>query len=441
MLRVTLAVCLTLLAACAPARVGGAEGGARRHDVVRVSPVSGGRLRLSFDPVARHPDREVLRREEARAVLAAFSAQLLERRGPAHVVTASGRSGRGLLDDAWEQRLRGEFLSRFGPLHLPLAGSLEESRLFLALKRSAGYMGPGIREAALELFNSPAFLASVTLSVLVYFAAWMAPEPLFSKAFAATLTVALALSVGVVELRNLARACLRLHQEAEAARTDEELEAAAQHFGMAIGGTALRVLVLVASAGLAKAMPAVPPGGMGLLVGPPRYTVVGGLVMDGSATATVVADGSLVVSGAMAGTLACGENLLCSTATLSTRYGPPHTRQNPPHNEAIERELAAREAAGHSGLRKNKAQVDAKGDPVSDPTPTGGVHFRRPDVSSIRPDGVRHNTNYVSSQKELQRELTAFESMRRADPEAIHELYQLDGTLVRRYVPPGVDFP
>jgi hypothetical protein len=31
--------------------------------------------------------------------------------------------------------------------------------------------------------------------------------------------------------------------------------------------------------------------------------------------------------------------------------------------------------------------------------------------------------------------------MKRADPDAILELYLLDGTLVRRYVPPGVGFP
>ncbi len=59
----------------------------------------------------------------------------------------------------------------------------------------------------------------------------------------------------------------------------------------------------------------------------------------------------------------------------------------------------------------------------------------------MRPDGVRHNTNYVSNPRDLKRELEAFESMKRADPDAILELYLLDGTLVRRYVPPGVGFP
>jgi hypothetical protein len=126
---------------------------------------------------------------------------------------------------------------------------------------------------------------------------------------------------------------------------------------------------------------------------------------------------------------------------VSTRYGGPHTRRNPPHNEAIENELTRREAAGHTDLRKNQAQVNAQGRHVQDPAPVGGVRYRKPDASSLRPDGVRHNTNYVSNPRHLQRELDAFASMVRADQKAIQELHLLDGTLVRRYVPPGVAFP
>ncbi|MFE8600136.1 hypothetical protein [Archangium violaceum] len=70
-----------------------------------------------------------------------------------------------------------------------------------------------------------------------------------------------------------------------------------------------------------------------------------------------------------------------------------------------------------------------------------GTNFRKPDVSSIRPDGVRHNINYVSNARDMRRELEAFDSMVRADARAIHELYLLDGTLVRRHVPSGVLYP
>jgi hypothetical protein len=155
--------------------------------------------------------------------------------------------------------------------------------------------------------------------------------------------------------------------------------------------------------------------------------------------------------GASAASL-CGELAHCAVignaargqgggASLSTRYGGPHTRKNPSHNETIEAELARRETAGHADLRKNQPQVDARSQPMHDPRPAAGIRFRKPDASSVRPDGVRHNTNYVSNARDMKRELDAFESMVRADPDAIHELYLLDGTLMRRYVPPGVGFP
>jgi len=76
------------------------------------------------------------------------------------------------------------------------------------------------------------------------------------------------------------------------------------------------------------------------------------------------------------------------------------------------------------------------------PLPTFHPDMSRLGVEEVRPlDGVRHNTNYVSNPKDLRRELDAFHSMVQADLKAIHELYLLDGSLVRRYVPPGVSFP
>ncbi|WP_143195746.1 hypothetical protein [Archangium sp. Cb G35] len=355
----------------------------------------------------------------------------------------------------WELRLRGEFLSQYGPALLPLPESLESSRLSAALNLSTRYMDDGIREAAQELFSAPAFLASVSLSVLVYFAAWLAPEPFFSKAFAATLTVRLSLLVGLVELSRVAMACLSLHREAEASTTPQELEAAAERFGKSIGGTGLRVLVVVASLGLPQVLPKVPMGRLETLLSPLRHAPAGGPALESIATVQVVADGTLIVTGVAAGTSAaslCGELATCammngggnvpgSGPKLSTRYGKPHTRQNPPHNEAIEEELARREAAGHTDLRKNKPQLNATRQRAYDEKPLKGVNFRKPDASSVRPDGVRHNTNYVSNPRDLKRELDAFEAMVRADRKAIHELFLLDGTLIRRFVPRGVSFP
>ena len=176
-------------------------------------------------------------------------------------------------------------------------------------------MGEGVREAARELFSSPLFLASVTLSVLVYFSAWLAPEPFFTKSFAATLTVVLAVVVGVVELTHVALACMRLYQETQAATTERELEAVAERFGKAMGGTALRVLVLVASLGVGKGLPQVPQGGFRALL-PSRFALPGGMTMSmtraGASTVQMVADGTIVVAGVAAGTAASAVGSACT---------------------------------------------------------------------------------------------------------------------------------
>jgi hypothetical protein len=208
--------------------------------------------------------------------------------------------------------LREEYLSRYGPALLPLPQSLETSRLFLALKLSPRYMGAGVRQAARELFSSPIFLSSVALSVLVYFAAWLAPEPIFTKAFVVALTVRLSLLVGALELTQLARACLRLYQEAEAARSVGELEAAAEHFGKAMGGTALRALMLVASMGISKGLPQVPQGGLGALLSAPRYALAEGMTLQGATSVQMAADGTVLVTGVAAGTAAATVGSACA---------------------------------------------------------------------------------------------------------------------------------
>jgi len=357
-------------------------------------------------------------REEAQAVLTVFHAAFLAERPEIQVLSPSRL--RLLEEGTWQQQLRGRFLERFGPALLPLPDSLEERPLYRALKLSTRYMGAGVREAAQEMFSSPLFVASVYLSVLVYFAAWLAPEPLFTKALAGTVTAALAIAVGMLEVANLALACLRLYRESEAARSEEALEAASERFGKSVGGTGLRVMVLVASFGIGKSLPSVPHGGLGALLGPPRYAVEGGLALGRASTAKVVADGSLILGGVVTGELAtrlCGGLAMCSTMDEGGQ-------------------------AASNGGEKNKAQRRAQQNArVYDDVPEQGPFFRKPDASSLRPDGVRHNTNYVSNPRDLKRELDAFEGMKRADPRAIHELYLLDGTLIRRYVPAGVRFP
>ncbi len=135
-----------------------------------------------------------------------------------------------------------------------------------------------------------------------------------------------------------------------------------ERFGKAMGGTALRVLVVVASLGIPQVLPKVPEGGLWTLLSPLRHAPASGPALESIASAQLVADGALVVTGVAVGTSAtalCGEFATCAMMNgaggastggpkLSTRYGKPHTRQNPAHNEAIEKELARREAAGHT---------------------------------------------------------------------------------------------
>jgi hypothetical protein len=311
-------VLLFLLPLSCATSLEGASAGERHQTepkAVRVDELPGGRLRLSFEPVSPDPALEMMRWEEARAVLEVFLESFAREQRPGfrlvRTSTGAGQSGEGGPAE-WELRLREEYLSKYGPPLLSLPQSLENSPLVLALKLSPRYMGAGVREAARELFSSPVFLTSVALSVLVYFAAWLAPEPIFTKAFAATLTVGLAMVVGVVELTRLALACVQLYREAEAAKTMQELEAAAEHFGKAMGGTALRVLVLVASLGVGKGLPQIPKGGLWALLGSPRFAFAGGGSMGGAMTVQIVADGTIIVTGVAAGTAAAAVGSACT---------------------------------------------------------------------------------------------------------------------------------
>ena len=318
--RAAVALLLLLPLSCATSQLG-VERHRAEPKAVRVDELPGGALRLSFGPVAPDPALEQMRVEEARKVLAAFLESFPREEGRrfrlVRTSAAPGRSGEGGPEE-WEERLREEFVSRYGAPGVPLPRSLETSPLFMALKLSPRYMGAGVRDAARELFSSPVLLSSVGLSVLVYFTAWLVPEPVFSKAFVAALTLRLALAVGALELYQFARVCVTLYQEARAARTVSELEAAAEHFGKAMGGTGLRVLVLVASMGVAKGLPEVPEGGLGALLRAPRFSLPGGMTMEGGTTAVqMVADGSVIVTGVAAGTGASAVGSACTDGSES----------------------------------------------------------------------------------------------------------------------------
>jgi hypothetical protein len=316
LLRLGVVLCLALPASCVTSQGSAADGMHPRPESkpVSVSEMPGRRVRLAFEPVAPDPLLERLEVEEARLVLATFHQSFPREEGRRFRLV---RTSTEPEPAEWEQRLREEFVARYGPPEVSLPGSLETSPVFLALKLSPRYMGEGVRDAARELFSSPVFLSSAALSVLVYFTAWLAPEPIFSKAFVTALTLRLALAVGALELNQFARVCVTLYQEAQAARTVKELEAAAERFGRAVGGTGLRVLMLVASMGVSKGLPEVPQGGLGALLGAPRYASAGGKMMRSAMTVQMAADGTIVVTGVAAGTGASAVGSACADGSES----------------------------------------------------------------------------------------------------------------------------
>ncbi len=358
-LRMGRVLCLVLSASC------GTHRGATFDEVhprlepkpVAVSELPGGGLRLVFEPVAPELVLEQVRVEEARAVLAAFHASFAREEGRRLRLM---RTSTEPEPPEWERRLREEFVSRYGPPQVPLPGSLEMSPVFLALKLSPRYMGEGVGEAARELFSSPIFLSSVALSVLVYFAAWVAPEPVFTKGFVTALTLKLALAVGVLEFNQFARACASLYLEADAARTVKELEAVAERFGKAVGGTGLRVLMMVASMGVARGLPQVPKGGLGALLSQPRYALAGGMAVEGATTVQMAADGTIVVTGVAAGSVASAVGSACADGSenkagyhwhhLATNKNDISARSGGPWTPLLERIFA------RAGMRLDSAE-------------------------------------------------------------------------------------
>lgn len=300
------------------------------------SPTYGRGLEFTFKPLGPDPALARFTVEEARAFMEALETafQVPKPRSARPslaglhplAMTAGLLSGLppGAPSSDLEMRVRAAYAQIFGPPSMPLLSSLESSRWFLALKLSPRYMDEGARVAAMELLSSPVVAYSMALSMMLYMAAWAAPEPVFSKALASAVTLGLLMTYSAAELYTVGVACLNLYREAEAARTQEELEAAAERFGQAIGGVGFRVLVTVAGAKLAKGLPEVPKGGMWARLSPPRFAFAGGGVRGGFSVAAGsraqvnVANGTVVLMGVSANTAAAA---LASAAASARTTG------------------------------------------------------------------------------------------------------------------------
>ena len=204
---------------------------------------------------------------------------------------------------AWAQQLWRDYRARYGTFLLPPADQVASSRLRLALQMSVQYLPAGLVDAARQMLTDPAFYAGLGLGLGICLAAWLAPEPVFTKGTAIIITTALMLMFTVAEIRNVMAVLWRLYQASEAAESLEELEAAGRNFVRAASGTVLRVLAVLAGRRLGRAFPEVPQGGF-RSVRFMRLTTPDGAVVGGRfvvTAATVIADGSLVLAGAALG--------------------------------------------------------------------------------------------------------------------------------------------
>ncbi len=290
------------------------EGGPRSSQaLVRMEVLSEGRVRLLLPFVGAEPLPQRFTREDARRVLEQFHADLEaleQRRG--WIASASMLAGASRSGEPVEVLLREEYTRRYGEPVVPLPDSLLDSPLVMALRQSPKYMPEGMREGAEELFSDPAFLAGVAVALVVYAVSWAAPEPVFTKAFAVGATVVLVSAFTLTELVHAGGAALKLYEATRSIRTLEEVEAAARDFGRYAGGVTLRVLVAVASWGVARVVPKPVPGGLGrtwaelknLVRLPERFALAGGLMVEARAAKAVrvgVKEGVLLMQGVVAG--------------------------------------------------------------------------------------------------------------------------------------------
>jgi hypothetical protein len=185
-------------------------------------------------------------------------------------------------------------------------------------------MPQGIREGFEELVKDPAFLAGMATALVVYGLAWVAPEPLFTKAFAASVTTVLLTVFSVAELTHFGMVAFNLYQDTQDARSLEAVEAAAARFGQYLGGAGVRILTFVAIRGVGKNV-RIPQSGLGKLW-PRRLGLPEGYAWSNVTFAQAVpVEGVLLVTGVASGT--AGSALRSACKELSNK-APGYSRHH-----------------------------------------------------------------------------------------------------------------
>jgi hypothetical protein len=336
-------------------------------------------LTLSFPRVPQDPRLEApITVPEARALVAALEAHFKAPKARfdlySRVLSFLGEPSPlwppwkpELLD--LELRLREAFQHLYGPFlpGFPLPVSILSSNWFRALQLSPKYFPEGLRAAAIELFSSPTFSLSVALSLFLYGLAWISPEPVVSKAFAAAVTLALLTVYTFTELLLVGHAFYQLYHEAELARSDAALEAIAQRFANAMSGVTLRVIVSLAGARLSRALPELPPGGLSGLS--PRFAYSGlgrsGFSFSSKASAKVdLMNGSVVFMGVTANTTAAAAT---AAQKARTTGGCAETKKDDNNNHHIATDKHGSERSGGPWTPPFQELFDLAGMSLNDP--------------------------------------------------------------------------
>ncbi|WPB77743.1 AHH domain-containing protein [Archangium violaceum] len=297
---------------------------------VRIEALPQARVQLHFPPIGADVSLQRFTREDARRILQLFHEEMATLEESTRRVAAAGMVPVFAREaSAVEGLLLKQYTERYGEPAMPLPDFILESPLAMALRLSPRYMPEGIREGWDELVHDPAFLAGLVVSLGTYVVAWAAPEPIFTKAFAASVTVVLVSAFTLTELVHAGGVALKLYQATRHAGTLGELEDAARNFGQYAGGAALRIMVAAASFGVTKLLPKPTPGGLGrtwagmkdLLRLPQRFALpAGGQFVEAGAARSVgvgVKQGVLLMAGVAAGGTGASLRSACADGIFS----------------------------------------------------------------------------------------------------------------------------
>jgi len=319
-------------------------------DTVSVTPLPDGRLLLTFPPLQPEPSLQRFSVEDARRVLAQFHEDLAQLE-PSLIRRVSVGHSSGLQALAYQGRtpafrlaaypgptqpspleytLRDQFTARYGEPLLPLPPCLESSPLLMALRLSPRHMPQGVREGVEELVKDPAFLAGMATALVLYGLAWVAPEPLFTKAFAASVTLVLLSVFSVAELTHFGMVAFHLYQDTQNARSLEEVETAAERFGRYLGGAGVRILAFVAMRGVGRSTQIPQPLGGLWRIWPHRFALPGGYTWSNITLAqSVPTEGALLVTGVAAGSASSTLRSACKELSAKTPgYSRHHLATN-----------------------------------------------------------------------------------------------------------------